>query len=86
LTTMLKFVNAYLYSIPPTRIRCMPILGHTKDNRSHLAHPKGLFWSHFWNFNRIFYSIISSISSKLVLKIFNIVNNGMFYSNYYQFQ
>jgi hypothetical protein len=40
----------------------------------------------FWSFNRIFYSIISSISSKIVQKIFNIVNNGMFYSKYYQFQ
>jgi hypothetical protein len=34
----------------------------------------------------LIYSIISSISSKLVQKIFNIVNNGMFYSKYYQFQ
>jgi hypothetical protein len=36
--------------------------------------------------NGISYSIISSISSKLVQKIFNVVNNGMFYSKYNQFQ
>jgi hypothetical protein len=33
----------------------------------------------------IFYRIISSISSKLVQKIFNVVNNGIFYSKYHQF-
>jgi hypothetical protein len=47
---------------------------------------RGPFWSPFWNFNGIFYSIISSISSKLVQKIFNVVNNGMFYSKHNQFQ
>jgi hypothetical protein len=47
---------------------------------------RGPFWSPFWSFNGIFYSIISSISSKIVQKVFNVVNNGMFYSKYYQFQ
>jgi hypothetical protein len=47
---------------------------------------RGPFWSPFQNFNGIFYSIISSISSKLVQKIFNVVNNGMFYSKHNQFQ
>jgi hypothetical protein len=36
--------------------------------------------------NGISHSIISSISSKLVHKIFNVINNGMFYSKYNQFQ
>jgi hypothetical protein len=40
---------------------------------------RGSFWSPFRKFNGIFYSIISSISSKLVQKIFNVVNNGIFY-------
>jgi hypothetical protein len=35
--------------------------------------------------NGISHSIISSISSKLVHKIFNVINNGMFYSKYNQF-
>jgi hypothetical protein len=35
--------------------------------------------------NGISYSIISSISSKLIQKIFNVVNNGMFYSKYNHF-
>jgi hypothetical protein len=44
-----------------------------------------LFGVLFWSFNGIFYSIISSISSNFVLKIFNVVNNGIFYSKYHQF-
>jgi hypothetical protein len=47
---------------------------------------RGPFWNLFQNFNGIFYSIISSISSKLVQKIFNVVNNGMFFSKNNQFQ
>jgi hypothetical protein len=39
----------------------------------------------FWSFKGIFYSFISSISSNFVLKIFNVVNNGIFYSKYHQF-
>jgi hypothetical protein len=42
-----------------------------------------LFGVFSWNFNGIFYSIISSISSNFVLKIFNVVNNGIFYPKYH---
>jgi hypothetical protein len=47
---------------------------------------RGPFWSPFGSINGIFYSIISSISSKIVQKVFNVVNFDMFYSKYYQFQ
>jgi hypothetical protein len=52
---------------------------------SHGRHPWDSFWNPFWSFNGIFYSIISSILSNFVLKIFSVVNNGMFYSKYHQF-
>jgi hypothetical protein len=44
---------------------------------SHVRQYWGPFWSPLWSFNGIFYSIISSISSNLVLKIFNVVDNGI---------
>jgi hypothetical protein len=62
------------------------IVGCTQANRSQSQHPKGPFWSPFWNFNGIFYSIISSILSNPILKIFNVVNNGIFYPKYHQYQ
>jgi hypothetical protein len=57
-----------------------------KANGSHSAHHFwSPFWSPFWTFNGIFYSITSSISLKKFLKIFNVINNGIFYSKYHQF-
>jgi hypothetical protein len=50
---------------------------------------KGLFWTSFWSFNGIFHLIISSISSislRLVQKIFTVVYDCILYSKYYQFQ
>ena len=57
-------------------------LGCTRANKRQNQHPKGPSW----NFNGMFHSIISSISSNFVLKIFNDVNNGIFNPKYHQFQ